>query len=596
MDDYMVQVLNIFSEGASKASRSLNDPKLMELQSSTIMMRSFNDALKTFIYALNRPRSAKARHHNALSPISRLPSDLLVEIFALAPEKGGPTQLSYGGRTEVLILATLVLVCHEWREIMHNAPSLWAHISSDDPPLANLEFLARSDQVPLHIFLDHHTPSHTARREFKTRIFQEFHRWKSVEMSDMSTELLKELEKRPAPLEEMLDIRGTMGWTTETPIIFCGNASRLRHLALRNIRIPWGSNLFSHLTTLRLAYHQDYSPSVQQVVHILQSCPDLVTFDLYLPPELNPGPIPSEALAVQLPRLERLSLSVHPLITEHLLRQMRISSCKIFCVNDVEATGPALSSAMDHLIPSLTSILLAASRVGIDITPTTLEYEAIEKVDEDDEGEGENSSKRISINATGDQFTESFALETFSWLLDNLPTLLISSPVSLNIRETDSSHAITHIIDQLSSVITNLNLGLTDAQIIVSYLAEPFQVIIGGTTELRWPLPKLTNLSFEWCDDLEPEIILDCIQRRAGRGPFWGGRGEQREELPARLTRLTLPHGSSTERLMQIFPDYMEWSGLEREDGLSDRDRDQLSESPPLRKRRTEHGFSDDDD
>ncbi|KAG8981581.1 hypothetical protein FRB93_008535 [Tulasnella sp. JGI-2019a] len=170
------------------------------------------------------------------------------------------------------------------------------------------------------------------------------------------------------------------------------------------------------------------------------------------------------------------------------------------------------------------------------------------------------------LRAEGDQFTEGFVLETLSWLLDNLHTLSITSPVSLTIRSIVSPRAITHIIDPLSSVITNLNLDLTGPKAIVSYLAEPFQVTIDGAIKLRWPLPKLTDLSFDWYDDLEPDLILGCIQRRAGRGLFWAGQSEGPEELPARLTRLRFPHRFSTAGLPEVFPDYMEWSGLDPED------------------------------
>ncbi|KAG8985270.1 hypothetical protein FRB93_005920 [Tulasnella sp. JGI-2019a] len=428
--------------------------------------------------------------------------------------------------------------------------------------MANVECLARSNQVPLHILLRYPIFHHLACHEFKTKILQEVHRWKCAEISVTSVELFHQ----PAPLLEILEIEGNMEGAPVACNLFGGSASRLRHLTLVNIIIPWDSSLFSHLRTLRIRHVQNYSPSVQQIVHVLQSCPDLTTFDLHLRPELHPGLIPLEASTVELPRLEHLSIRVHPLMTEHLLRRMRIPSCKIFHIINVEATGPTLSSSINHLIPSLTSILLTASMMNIDITSSTLEYEATVEVDEDDEGEGGNTSKPIIIHASGDQFTEEFVLKTLSWLVDNLHTPSITSPVSLNIRGITSSHAMTHIIDRLSSVITNLNLQLTDetsAKAIVSYLAEPFQ---DGTTKLRWPLPKLTDLSFGGCDDLKPEVILGYIQRRAGHGLFWEGQSEDHKELPARLNRLGLPPGFSTAGLLELFPDCMEWSGLDPED------------------------------
>ncbi|KAG9016043.1 hypothetical protein FRB95_006810 [Tulasnella sp. JGI-2019a] len=182
MDDYMVQALNIYLEGASRIARSqpsLNDPTLTELQRSKIMMRSFDDALKTFSDGLHRFHSAKASHHNTLLPTSHLPNELLIKIFALAfvvksakklygyAPHGQTVGTSAHGPT-VHTLATLVFVCHQWRDITHNAPSLWAYIYVDYPYRAKLECLARSDQAPLHIFLN---LDHTAQQEFRTSIF-----------------------------------------------------------------------------------------------------------------------------------------------------------------------------------------------------------------------------------------------------------------------------------------------------------------------------------------------------------------------------------------------------------------------------------------
>ncbi|KAG9029749.1 hypothetical protein FRB95_004951 [Tulasnella sp. JGI-2019a] len=120
MDDYMIQALDIFSEGASRAARSersliapRNDSMLTELQSSVIIMQSFDDSLKAFSDGLHRIRSAKARYHNTLLPISRLPNDLLVEVFGLASGmKDHPTGSCYRRRVDIYMLATLVFVWH----------------------------------------------------------------------------------------------------------------------------------------------------------------------------------------------------------------------------------------------------------------------------------------------------------------------------------------------------------------------------------------------------------------------------------------------------------------------------------------------------
>ncbi|KAG9005642.1 hypothetical protein FRB93_009568 [Tulasnella sp. JGI-2019a] len=258
-------------------------------------------------------------------------------------------------------------------------------------------------------------------------------------------------------------------------------------------------------------------------------------------------------------------MRVHFLMTEHLLRRIRIPSCKTFDVDNFGVTGPTFSAGMEHLIPTLSSILLAASKLSIDIGSTALRYEATAKADGDDEKEhGEFIRILVSACLFIGNPGNSFSLETLSWLLNNVHSPEFSQPVFLDIHQIASSAPITPAIDRLSSVITKLKLGRTDASLVktvLSYLAEPFEVVVDGTTTLRWPHPNLMDLSFEECDDLEPEVILACIQRRAGRRLSEEGRREYREEPPARLIRLRLPYGSPTAAVMQMFPDCMEWCG-----------------------------------
>ncbi|KAG8987577.1 hypothetical protein FRB93_004448 [Tulasnella sp. JGI-2019a] len=465
---------------------------LTKSQISWIMMNSFNDALKTFSDGLQRLRSTKARHHNTLIPISRLPIDLLVEIFALA---SGMTEMSKSGSPRRM-LATLVYVCHEWRGNVLNAPSLWAYITSSYSKRATLEFLARSGQAPLHLVFDHFDLN----KEFNTKMVREVHRWKSVEMPRVTRELLEELEQQPAPLLEKLEVRGDSEMDPGTPNLFCGSANRLCHVNLVDIAICWESNILSGLRTLDINLSRKDGPSAQQVVHVLQLCPNLTSFGLCLPSELHPGPIPLGGFTIELPRLKQLKLRIHPLMTECLLQRMRIPSCKIFDIDQAEATKPIFSAATKHLIPSFSSTLLV-NRLDIQLTSNALEYNAVPKIDQDCDEEVDGKwGRRIHIRAYGDQFTNDFALESLVWLLDNVHPPSFSSHISLDIFRIPSSPALTLTIDQLSPVIMELNLGLADSSFskaIILYLAEPFRVVVDGTTTLKWPLPNLTVLSFE---------------------------------------------------------------------------------------------------
>ncbi|KAG9001285.1 hypothetical protein FRB93_012212 [Tulasnella sp. JGI-2019a] len=219
--------------------------------------------------------------------------------------------------------------------------------------------------------------------------------------------------------------------------------------------------------------------------------------------------------------------------------------------------------------PSRTQPIIPAPASGglfILVTPTTLKYDATAEIDH---GNGQMEQPiRISYSVTPFQRNNG-ALDTLDWLLDNVHMPSFSSPVFLEISEMESSQAIISILDRLSSVITMLELTRIDkspSRAVLSYLAEPCKVVVGGNTTLRWPLPKLMDLSVEGCDGLGPEVVLSCVKRRSGRElPLKEGGIEHCAELPARLSELRLPRGFSARALMRMFPDCMEWSGLHLE-------------------------------
>ncbi|KAG8987586.1 hypothetical protein FRB93_004458 [Tulasnella sp. JGI-2019a] len=330
------------------------------------------------------------------------------------------------------------------------------------------------------------------------------------------------------------------------------SASRLRHLTIVNIAFPWESALLSHLRTLNIDLSEGDSPSAQQVMRILQSCPDLTTLKLHLPQGLHPSPVSLEAFTIELSRLQQLSLKVHPLMTGYLLRHMRIPLCKTFDVDQFGTTGPIFFASMDHLIPSLSSILLAASALSIRVAYNTLEYIAFGKIDEDEEEDAKcgELAQAIRIRASGEQFNESTSLEALSWLLDNVHPSSFSLPVLLEIfRQPTSPHVLTLLMDRFSPVITRLAFDQT-AETIISYLAEPSKAIVDGTITLKWPLPNLTHLYIDYDTGLEPGVVLACVQRRAGRGLSSKGKRGCREELPATLIKLSLPCRTSTAEVM----------------------------------------------
>ena len=60
---------------------------------------------------------------NAFAPISRLPSEILAEVFSFLSSSTWDKETGY------LKWTCVVRVCHRWREIALNYPLLWSHIN-----------------------------------------------------------------------------------------------------------------------------------------------------------------------------------------------------------------------------------------------------------------------------------------------------------------------------------------------------------------------------------------------------------------------------------------------------------------------------------
>ncbi|KAK7038974.1 hypothetical protein VNI00_010366 [Paramarasmius palmivorus] len=78
--------------------------------------------------------------HNAQLPISRLPNEVLIEIF-----------LYFVDSTPVIVL--LSHVCRKWRDVLVHYPSVWSSPNFSRPQLAK-EMIQRSKPGPLHIHLN----------------------------------------------------------------------------------------------------------------------------------------------------------------------------------------------------------------------------------------------------------------------------------------------------------------------------------------------------------------------------------------------------------------------------------------------------------
>ncbi|KAK0453468.1 hypothetical protein EV421DRAFT_683185 [Armillaria borealis] len=261
-----------------------------------------------------------------LSPIRRLPREILAEILCLVPERKPSRNEAYHGDNAVQfhhafdtrpgygLPWTLSYVCQEWRTVLISlCPQLWTnlHIESHPEPLKNpvallREALKRSGNRPLCIkfrlwYMDDNMPTvvHAIAVELFQAIVSCCNRWRVVEM----------------------DIRQHM-WPALHPILACGPLPFLE--ALRIDCYSYSSNSDTSPT----AYRPVTLDSHPYLHKILSSSPKLRDFSLSydaendgLPSRVTTTPIRCESMrtltafdvaifeSLELPGLEDLNVS-----------------------------------------------------------------------------------------------------------------------------------------------------------------------------------------------------------------------------------------------------------------------------------------------
>ncbi|TFY52199.1 hypothetical protein EVG20_g10658 [Dentipellis fragilis] len=245
---------------------------------------------------------------NALGPLSRLPSEILVVIFRCLA--GIQTTATFRPRTTVLncksgttpriltlgwILVTHV--CRQWRQVAIDHALLWTHISFALGSDWAERMLERSKMVPLVVrewnsatalypdvleLLRHHLPH--------------IHTFELCRPSDILEEVLPFLNQN-APMMHTLQL-GTKNPAKNISIVVTPDdflnqhAPSLRKLVLEDVLIPWTSPLFNNLEYLavKLTAYEDedrfdetashWEPTLPGFLDVLEAMPGLKTLSL----------------------------------------------------------------------------------------------------------------------------------------------------------------------------------------------------------------------------------------------------------------------------------------------------------------------------
>ncbi|KAH6917645.1 hypothetical protein BKA70DRAFT_1395344 [Coprinopsis sp. MPI-PUGE-AT-0042] len=291
------------SSSAQQVGAGLGDGATQLASSRVIVSR---ENIDTRVYALRTEIKRLLAMRNDLSPIFRLPPELLVSIFS---EIIAIIGLHEWPRRKVPSWMAVTHVCQQWRTVALDASTLWTDISFDWSRSWLEAMLHRSKQAKLNIVLpfDHKKLDKTI--GVVTQSLADITRLRSLKSLGSFVHVIKRLVFQ-APHLEKLVLQDYSNAHTLPPHFLASNAPKLKFLELLNWSLAsWPSPLLTVLDHFDLELKVEHSgtPSATELLDVLTSMPTLSRL------RLSGSQIPSideeNNRTVQLPRLKSLTVS-----------------------------------------------------------------------------------------------------------------------------------------------------------------------------------------------------------------------------------------------------------------------------------------------
>lgn len=257
-----------------------------------------------------------------------LPEDvlrLIFECFCEAAMDRETVAKNEEGKRPLPAPVALTHVCHYWRAISVNQPSLWSDVDLLELPEKLLHCYA--ERCKLYPVLLSFTPGFYRPDDHLTRYQRNFviahiAQTKSLRLRATDDVLLPWIWSSPAPLLQDLELHALEGinrraneLVLEGPV-FTGRTPNLRSISFTNIRMPWRPEYYRNLTRLKITKSSwVVVPQDQDLCYAVLQSPNLeeLILDLRLHEARGKGmtikkPLPGKA--VKLKRLHTLELSM----------------------------------------------------------------------------------------------------------------------------------------------------------------------------------------------------------------------------------------------------------------------------------------------
>ncbi|KAJ6466842.1 hypothetical protein C8R45DRAFT_1172140 [Mycena sanguinolenta] len=261
-----------------------------------------------------------SRGRLTLVPIVQLPTELLVEIFKFVLDPGFLDSTFYSkssARAALRNVLCLSQVSAYWRQIVQNAPSLWAignffeiyvDRESKDQYLDGLEaVLARSNPLPVSIALIQHGEDSSYHKTITRVVTPTAHRWKRLTIEMFS---FVSFNKIPPETFEALEHLFICGLDEQMyPVVAFETSPRLLHFTFETysepskihlLRLPW-----SQIVRLEIT-----DSSLSGCRAILLQCSQLVSGEFTTSDMWTSASTAGGSAVVTLPFLSKLTLNL----------------------------------------------------------------------------------------------------------------------------------------------------------------------------------------------------------------------------------------------------------------------------------------------
>jgi hypothetical protein len=227
-------------------------------------------------------------HRNALAPISRLPPELLSQIFMYVC--GREDWWSYDGQPRFyrgsMAWIKVAGICRHWRTVALQCPMLWVDLCLSDYHLTR-KMLRRSQNLPVTVIGDLADHYRTRKTQSAYLALEHRSRIRALHIRGPSIRLGRFFSKMtgPYPLLESLCVsfydRNEDELMPLPGHLFRGNMPQLRRLQLYRCSLDWDSPDFSQLTHMEIhGSSRSIYVDMGLVVNVLRTIPALVTLCL----------------------------------------------------------------------------------------------------------------------------------------------------------------------------------------------------------------------------------------------------------------------------------------------------------------------------